>query len=332
MFPFGQMPSGQEIGRPYTFVKLIYYINGIHFMNLAGIDLNLLLVFDAVMAERNVTRAASRIGLSQPAMSNALNRLRYHLKDELFVRGADGMMPTPRALELAEPIRGSLANLEDALDPAGFDPMTSDHVFNIGTNDYVICTLIPRLASYLSEHAPELRIRLYPTVGKVVEMLDAREIDLGISSFGEMPDRFDSLTLIEDTYQVVMRKDHPLADRKLDLQRYAAADHLLVSPRGDAVGFVDTELAKRGLARNVRMTVNNFSSAPPILAASKMILTLPKRVADIHAPLHALHVTRCPVPSTLEYSSATVVWHRKLGSHPAHVWFREALAEIAKNL
>lgn len=301
-------------------------------MNLAGIDLNLLLVFDAMMAERSVTRAAGRIGLSQPAMSNALNRLRHHLKDELFVRGADGMMPTPRAQELAEPIRNSLSDLEEALEAASFDPLTSDRTFNVGCNDYVTCTLIPLLAAYLSEHAPELRLRLYPTTGNTLELLDSRAIDFGISALVDIPDRFDSLTLIEDSYLVVMRKDHPLADRKLDLQRYAAADHLLVSPRGDAYGFVDTELTKQGLTRNVRMTVNNFSSAPPILAASTMILTIPRRIAEIHAPLHDLHVAPCPVPSTLDYSSAVVVWHRKLGTHPAHIWFRDALAAIAEEI
>lgn len=301
-------------------------------MNLAGMDLNLLLIFDAVMVERNVTRAARRIGLSQPAMSNALNRLRYHLKDDLFVRGADGMMPTPRALELAEPIRDILADLEEVLEAGNFDPLTSDREVNIGCNDYVICTLVPRLAAYLSEHAPELRIRLYPTAGNTFDLLDSREIDFGIGAVVDIPDRFESLTLIEDSYQVVMRRDHPLAERKLDLQRYAAADHLLVSPRGDAHGFVDSELAKQGLTRNVRMTVNNFSSAPPILAASTMILTLPSRIAEIHAPLHDLHVAPCPVPSTLDYSSAVAVWHKKLASHPAHLWFRNALAEIATGL
>lgn len=301
-------------------------------MNLSGIDLNLLLVFDAMMAEANVTRAAGRIGLSQPAMSNALNRLRHHLKDDLFVRGADGMMPTPRALELADPIRGALSDLEEAFEVASFDPMTSDRAFNIGCNDYVTCTLIPKLAAYLSDYAPELRLRLYPTAGNTLELLDARAIDFGISALVDIPERFESLTLIEDSYVVVMRKDHPLADRKLDLQRYAAADHLLVSPRGDAHGFVDTELSKQGLGRNIRMTVNNFSSAPPILAASTMILTIPQRIADIHAPLHDLHVAPCPVPSTLDYSSAVVVWHRKLGTHPAHAWFRDALVAIARDI
>jgi DNA-binding transcriptional LysR family regulator len=301
-------------------------------MNLAGLDLNLLLVFDAMMAERNVTRAAGRIGLSQPAMSNALNRLRHHLKDDLFVRGADGMMPTPRAQELAAPIHDSLAGLEEALDVASFDPLTSDREVNIGCNDYVICTLIPRLAAYLSDRAPELRIRLYPTAGNTFDLLDGREIDFGISAVVDIPDRFDSLTLIEDTYVVTMRRDHPLADRALDLQRYAAADHLLVSPKGDAYGFVDNELAKQGLTRNVRMTVNNFSSAPPILAASTMILTIPRRIADIHAPLHDLHVAPCPVPSTMDYSSAVAVWHKKLASHPAHIWFRDALSAIAQDI
>ncbi|MGI9383514.1 MAG: LysR family transcriptional regulator [Methyloligellaceae bacterium] len=301
-------------------------------MNLAGIDLNLLLVFDAVMSERHVTRAGQRIGMSQPAMSNALNRLRHHLEDELFVRGADGMRPTPRALELAEPIHSALAEIETALDPAVFEPATANRTFRIGTNDYAVTTLIPTLAARLGEEAPGVNIRTVPSAGRTLEMLDDQEIDFGIAAFADIPERFDALSLIEDIFVVMMRRHHPLAKRPLTLGDYAAAKHLLVSPRGDGQGYVDTELRAHGLTRQIAVTINNFSSIPAILAASDLIVTTPKRVADIFAPLYDFHTLPAPVPGPHEFSTATLVWHRRLAGHPAHVWFRELLEGVARDL
>jgi len=127
-------------------------------------------------------------------------------------------------------------------------------------------------------------------------------------------------------------QDHPLGQGKLTLKRYAAADHLLVLPRGNPNGIIDRELAKLGLTRIVRMTVNNFSSAPPILAAFGMILTLPKRIVETHAPLYDLHVTACPVTSVQYHDSAVIVWHRKLTADPVNVWFRQTLLEISQQL
>lgn len=298
-------------------------------MNLAGFDLNLLLVFDAVMRERHVTRAGDRIGMSQPAMSNALNRLRHHLKDDLFLRGPDGMRPTYRALELAGPVRDALQNLETALDPAVFDPATANRSFAVGTNDYALPTLMPELAARLQTEAPNIKIRLVSSAGHTFEMLDTQAIDVGISAFGTIPERFASATLVEDRYVLIMREGHPLAQGGLSLADYAGARHLLVSPRGDSRGFVDDELAEHGLERQIAMTVTNFASAPGLLAASDLILAMPERIARRVAPIFGLATRPAPFPGSKAYSSAVMIWHRRLANHPAHLWFRKVLQDIA---
>ena len=301
-------------------------------MNLAGIDLNLLLVFDAVMKERHVTRAGARIGMSQPAMSNALNRLRHHLKDDLFVRGAEGMRPTVRALELAGPINAALQDLSSALEPAAFDPSTAQWQFAIGTNDYCVSTLMPHVITRIQNEAPGVNVRLVASAGQTFDMLDTQTIDFGISSFGDVPDRFGSHLLFEDSYVVLMRKDHPLTQGKVTLERFLDARHLLVSPDGDTEGFVDVALRASGHKRQIAMVVNSFSSAPAMLTHSDLILTVPRRIAQSFGPLYNL-VTR---PSLFQgphaFSTVTLVWHSRLASHPAFVWMRELLKETAKTI
>jgi DNA-binding transcriptional LysR family regulator len=313
-------------------LKLIVYMSNITSMNLASLDLNLLLVFDAIMQERHVTRAGDRIGLSQPAMSNALNRLRHHLKDELFVRASDGMRPTARALELAAPVRGALQDLEMALDPAEFDPLTAVRQFSIGTNDYAVSILMPAVSARLQTEAPGVSLRLLPSAGRTFEMLDAQEIDFGLSAFDTLPERFGALPLIDDTYVLMMRRGHPLATGDLDLATYAGARHMLMSPRGDAHGFVDNALAESGLTRRIAITINSFSSAPMLLAATDLILTSPRKIADRFAPLYGLATRPAPFTGPREFSTATLIWHQRLASHPAFAWFRGFLADVAHGL
>lgn len=301
-------------------------------MNLAGFDLNLLLVFDAVMRERHVTRAGARIGLSQPAVSNALSRLRHHMRDELFVRGPDGMRPTPRALELAAPIRAALESLEATLDKTEFDFSTAQRTFSIGTNDYSVATLMPGLMRRLETIAPGIGVRIVPSAGRTFEMLDAQEIEFGISSFTDIPERFGSLSLIDDTYVLLMRSGHPLANGEMSIESYAAARHLLVSPRGDPTGFVDRALAERGLSRRVTMTINNFSSAPALLASSDLIMACPRRIGEAYAELYGLVMRDAVFAGPREYASAVLVWHSRLASHPAYTWFRETIADVANRI
>ena len=299
-------------------------------MNLSAFDLNLLLVFDAVMNERHVTRAGDRIGMSQPAMSNALNRLRHHLKDDLFIRGPEGMRPTSRALELAEPVRQALCNLETALESQDFDPKTAERTFAIGTNDYAVPILMPLVASRLEQEAPGISIRLLSSAGQTFEMLDAQAIDVGISAFGKVPERFGQAELFQDSYVLTMRSGHPLASGDLSAAAYARARHLVVSPRGERHGFVDDALAEEGFKRQIAMTVTSFSSAPGVLAASDLILAMPKRLAEAFAPLYGLTTREAPFSSPRAYSSATLVWHHRLGNHPAHRWFRGLLLDTAQ--
>ncbi len=298
-------------------------------MNLAAIDLNLLLVFDAVMRERHVTRAGDKIGMSQPAMSNALNRLRHHLKDDLFIRGPDGMQPTPRALEVAGPIRDALERIEIALDQSSFDPKTAHRRFLIGTNDYFVTTLLPHLVQHLQQSAPGIDLCLVPSAGRTLQLLDAGELDFGIAAFGEIPERFGTESLIEDSYVLMMRKGHPLSKGRLSIPRYAAARHLLMSPRGDPSGFVDRALLEHGLTRQIAVTINSFSSAPALLASSDLVLTAPKRIADTFAPLYDIATRPAPFAGPREYATATLVWHNRLASHPAHEWFRTTIVDIA---
>ncbi len=302
-------------------------------MNLAGIDLNLMLVFDAVMSERNATRAGTKIGMSQPAVSNALNRLRHSLKDDLFVRGHDGMRPTARALELALPVRTALMEIEEALNPVAFDPATAERTFTVAATDYSTMTLLPYLSTYISNEAPGVNIHTIPIEGRFFEKLDAQRAEYGINPLGEVPDRFNSLRLGGEKFVCMMRPDNPLAKySELPLEEYAAARHLLVSPRGDSHGFVDDQLQKIGLNRRVVMTVNNFGSAPMIVLSSDMILTIPSRLAEKCGNFFDLHVVPSPVQPPSDIIGMTLVWHKRLTNHPAHTWFQNLMKRAAQDL
>jgi DNA-binding transcriptional LysR family regulator len=297
-------------------------------MNLRSLDLNLLVVFDAVFAEKNITRAGLKIGLSQPAVSNALTRLRGHLKDELFLRGPDALRPTPRAIELAGPIHAMLTDLQQVLDPAVFDPATASRAFTIAAVDYFTVVIAPKLAIHLAAHAPNIDIRIVPTAGRATELLDQAEIDLATASFSDPPERFGKATLVEDTYSCMVAAGHPLVEGKLTLSRYAAARHLLVTPRGDARGFVDDKLAEKGLTRRVAMTVNHFSAAPGIVEGSDLVLTAPTKIIERYLTERTMMLP-APVDAPAAFRRLDMLWHERLSRHPAHAWFRKTLLEMA---
>jgi DNA-binding transcriptional LysR family regulator len=303
-----------------------------HKMNFRTFDLNLLRIFDALMQDRHVTRTSVRLALSQPAVSHALNRLRYQLDDELFLRGSDGLRPTPRALEIAGPIRQTLAELERTLDP-GFDAANANREFRVIANDYATTTLLPTLVSLLRTQAPGTRLRLQPATADVFALLDAGDADLALSGFLEIPERFEARVLIEDSYVCVMRSDHPLARRKtLDAAAYARAEHLLVSPAGDARGFADRLLAAKGLTRRVTVTVNQFLAVPALLLQSDLICTYPQRLAERAITAHPVELTMLNFPLTPPPGAGRLqmLWHRRLGEHAALRWLRECVSEAVQ--
>ncbi len=299
-------------------------------MNLRSLDLNLLVVFDAVMEARNTRRAGEKIGLSQPAVSNALSRLRGHLKDDLFVRGVGGLRPTERALELSGPIKQALNELEAAFDATPFSPDSAHRSFAIGTNDYVVTVFLPVLMARLEAQAPGIDLRIRPSAGRSFEMLDAQEIDLAIAAFDPIPERFDSRLLLDEPYVCMMRAGHPLAaGDDLSLDAYTGARHLLVTPRGDETGFIDTQLARLGRTRRIALTINNFSSVPPILSATDLIATLPRAIACTFRDQWDLKPMPLPLERFDGFGHPTMIWHRRLGRHPAHDWLRKVICETA---
>ena len=299
-------------------------------MNWGAFDLNLLIVFDAVMQERSVTRAGGRIGLSQPAMSHALNRLRYMLKDELFIRTPDGMVPTPRAEILALPLRNALSEMQLALEPTSFVPTASDRSFAIAVNNYAAVVLAPPLVAAVLAAAPAVRLDLRPSgTLDVVDRLDRGDLDLAIGGVVSPGERFAATELLDDPFVMVMRRGHPASRRKLSTAAFAKLPHLEISSSGDDTGFIDRWLAEHGLARRVALRAP-YLSAASILVQSDLVATLSRRIAQEFVRNHELQLRQPPYDSPRVRT--IMLWHRRLDRHPAHVWLRDLILSAAKNL
>lgn len=304
----------------------------IHRMDLHGIDLNLLVAFDALMAERSVTRAGVRIGRTQPAMSAALLRLRTLLRDELFVRSPAGLQPTPRALELAEPLGHALGEIQRTLGfTQPFDPRSSTMTFNLGLPEHPTVALLPCLVETLQEAAPAvtLHVRSFTARDEAVALLDAGEADLTIgvpqaTSTGRILTR----PLFEERFVCIVRKGHAAARAPLDLQTFLGLSHLLVSPEGDGVGYVDAALAELGLKRRVKLTLPHMQAVPALVARTDMISTV--MGGAVTASGHADHLCILDPPLDLDPVPFVMSWHRRNDAHPAQRWFRDCIASLAE--
>jgi DNA-binding transcriptional LysR family regulator len=302
-------------------------------VDLHGIDLNLLVAFDALMAERSVTRAGTRIGRTQPAMSAALSRLRNLLKDELFIRSPNGLQPTPRALDLAEPLGHALAEIQRTLEfTQGFDPSTSAVSFSLGLSDHPTFVLLPHLLAVLREKAPgiTLRIRDFTARDDAISMLDSGEVDLTIGVPPSPTGRILNRPLFQERFVCILRKGHPAAEAPLDLDNFLGLSHLLVSPENERFGIVDVALAKEGLKRRLALTLPQMYAAPVLIARSDMIATLMEGV--VLASGHAHELSILPPPLDLEPIQFVLSWHRRNDVHPAQRWFRDCVASLATAL
>jgi DNA-binding transcriptional LysR family regulator len=301
-------------------------------MDLAGVDLNLLVVFDALMAERHVTRAGERIGLSQPAVSAALKRLRHLLKDDLFIRRSDEMQPTRKAQDLAIPLRQALLQIQAALEPQSFDPNSAQRVFKLATNDFAASILLPSLGARLSAEAPGIDLRvIYADDALSMKLLGEDAIDLAITPF-ECPEaQFERQHLLDPAgFLCVMRQGHPLAGKPLTLETFAATPHLLISRTGDASGFVDEILAEVGLRRRVAFTVPSFLLAPIVIAQTDYLAVLPRRLVEMFQQMTALVAYEPPFPQ--RKFPLGILWHQRLNKDPGHLWLRNNLAEVAQTI
>jgi DNA-binding transcriptional LysR family regulator len=299
--------------------------------NIAGTNLNLLVAFDALLAERNVTRAAARIGVTQSAVSNALAQLRVLFDDPLFLRGPRGVTPTPRALELAGPIQQGLALFASALAPSAFDPSRSTRTFILAASDFVQLVLLPPLLRRLAREAPGVRIEVRPWgLHDVPDALARGEVDLMAGFYGKLPPQHEQSFLFEEPYVCIVRKGLPRVGRRLTLKRWLELSHVLVSERGDSPGSVDRALAARGLARRVGARVSHFLHVPALVAGTDLVAAVGRHVAEAFARSHALTVLKPPIP--LPAGRVGQVWHRRVESDPGHRWLRRTLEEVAREV
>ncbi len=299
-------------------------------MDIRAVDLNLLKAFDALIRERAVTRAAGRIGLSQPAMSHALSRLRSLFADDLFVRTPDRMEPTARAREIAPLVSAAIEHIEAALNlGVGFDPVTSAGIFTAGMAEYAEVALVGRLAESFARQAPRATLRLTPLTGlEAAEQLDRGAIDVAVAHLRAVPAHLDSLALLRDPFVLIVRRGHPLAGPPLSIEAYAALDHVLVSPRGDTSGAVDRALSDYGLKRRIALLVATYLALPAVLKASDLVATVPQRTARQIAAIAEIAI----MPLALDLSvPVSMAWHRRAASEPAQIWFRSLLIEAAKD-
>jgi DNA-binding transcriptional LysR family regulator len=299
-------------------------------MDLHGIDLNLLVAFDALMKERSVTKAGVRIGRTQPAMSAALARLRSLLQDELLVRGPQGLQPTPRALDLAEPLSRALAEIQRTLDfTQTFDPSISSATFTIGLSDHPTFALLPQLVMLLAKAAPDvtLHIRNFSARDDAIDLLDAGEVDVTVGVPATQTGRILTQPLFEERFVCIVRKDHSVAGRALDLDTFLALPHLLVSPENERFGHVDAALVKRGLQRRLTLTLPNMYAAPLLIGHSDMIATLMAGVVEASGHTNELALLEPPI--ALDPIPFVLSWHRRSDAHPAQRWFRNCIVEAA---
>ena len=294
-------------------------------MNIKNFDLNLLVVFKTLYEERNVTKASKKIGITQPAMSNALNRLRYLVKDELFIRGPKGMRPTPRANELASPIQTALNDLELSLSSINFDPRTTKKLYKISISDDVAPLILPNLINFLEKESPNSSLRIRSEQGsEALKLLDSNDIDFAIGRFEMVSTRFESVDLYTEKYVCMMNSNHPLAkDEKLSIEQYLSSKHLRVAPAGTPVAPIDRSLSQLNLEREIFARIDLVTMAPLILKNSDLILTLPSKTAQRMAKNYDFSISELPIG--LEQRQTKLLWHKELTNHPAYDWIKSQI-------
>lgn len=301
----------------------------------ASVDLNLLVVLDALLDERHVTRTGQRIGLSQPATSNALKRLRRLFDDPLLVRFGSTMELTPVAQSLREPLRRALAAVREVLhEQAPFDPATTTARIRLSATDHGMMLIVPELQRQLSEHAPgiELEISQFGLQDDVA-LLGAEQLDLAIGTFHSLPGLLRRKHLFHDELVCLMSADHPAVRRDttardaVPLDEFLAASHLRIVSRRGEPGVVAEVLSERRLERHVVAEIPSFLAAAFICERTHLVTTLSSRVAERFASLLPLVIRQPPFP--LQGFDTDMVWHARSDELPLHCWLRACVSEVA---
>jgi DNA-binding transcriptional LysR family regulator len=299
-------------------------------MDLQNLDLNLLVVLDALLSDRSVSRAAQRLNLSQPAVSASLKRLRTAFQDPLLVRDGLHMVLTPRAEQLIEPLRSILTEIEHLVAlPAAFDPSQVQRTIRIGTNDYGAFVLIPLLMQRWETYAPGITVEVWE-LGRDVSITD-ETIDLRVCDSWSLKSHPCQEVLFAESFTCLVRQDHPRIRSKLSLKQYLAEEHVLVSPRGRVLGNVDGTLAELGKPqRRVRLTLPHVLAVPAAIATTNCIVTLATRIANRLAADYGLR--QFPPPIALAEFNISMAWSVRTTNEPIIQWLRAELSAIVAGL
>jgi DNA-binding transcriptional LysR family regulator len=310
-------------------------------VNFRSLDLNLLRVFDVVMVERNVTRAAARLSMTQPAVSNALRRLRESTREDLFVRTATGVSPTPHAETLWPTVRRALGELRDAFEPQGFDPALQARSFTLAMADATAALLVPALVALLQREQLQIDLCFVPLSSRDPRpLLEQGQADIAVGFFPEVAATLaaegdKALTRLERLYGCeyvcVMRRGHVLAaEGALTLDAYCAAQHLRVSFAGRARGYVDEALARLGRERRVLITVNHFFTAGCVVHQSELLTVLPR--SFVPATGFEAQLAMQPMPFDLPGIDVGLLWHGRHEKDTAQRWLRDTVARAARQV
>jgi len=298
-------------------------------LNLRGVDLNLLTVFDAIMTEGNLSRAAQRLGMTQSAASAALSRLRLTFDDELFLRTRQGMVPTPVAEELIRPVRDGLSSIEEALGISRhFDPATSDRVFKMVMGDFGEILLLPALVAELGEVSARLSIQTFSDRDiKHIELAKKSQLDFFFDYRLPQENHLDYCLLTHDTLVVIAKKSHPSIKKKLSREEFLAARHLIYTHHHHHVGGLESMFgSEQGINRNVMAEVQQVLAIPELVMQTDGIATVPRRLAEYFSRHHPFTVF--DFPFDVGPIPAYMVWHRSLNRDKGHRWMREKIQEV----
>lgn len=311
-------------------------------MNLERVDLNLLIYLDVLLRERNVTRAAEQLGVTQPAMSNILRRLRSLFNDPLLIRSSEGMTPTERALDLQPRIREVLADLQQILEPrTEFKPFSSARVFRIMTSDYAEATLMPRLVKALRSEAPNVVLDVLTPSDVSFRDMEQGRVDLAINRFNDIPQSFHQVLIWRDSFSCLMSAKSPIANQ-FNLKNYLAAQHVWVSKTGMGIGFgvdpdksnglgwIDQALDRIGQKRKISIFTRHYQTPSLLVANTDLVATLPTRIAALQTANPAL-IMRDP-PFYIPDLELKMAWCPLLHHHPAHRWLRQLIQFVARQM
>ena len=299
-------------------------------MNLSKVDLNLFIVFDAIYTEANLTRAGQIVGITQPAVSNALARLRDTFNDPLFVRTAQGMVPTPMAQNIITPVRQALQLLRVSVQESrSFNPSEANKTYRISMTDLTEAVILPHLAARIRRLAPNINVDSFLTRRReTTKELAAGRLDFAIDAPLNTDPQVRHVRLFEDRYVCIMRKGHPLASKeRITLDDYLAQSHIHISSRRNGLGHVDLALGKMGIQRRVMLRSQHYQMAPLVLESTDMVMTVNERFAR----RHNLHWVELPIDD-IPPIQTHLFWHESTDQDPANRWMREQSIEWSQQL